>query len=82
MAAATVEELRSCLRAVSDAEALDRAGAGTRIADVLDSFARVRLVPELEDRFRVRLQQADLAPEHWETLGTLLARLNHIRDAR
>lgn len=81
MASPTVDELRACMRDVGAAEELDAAGEHTPISDVLDSFARVRLVPALEDRFHVRLEQSDLAPEHWETLGTLLARLARIMNA-
>ncbi len=80
--ASPVDEVLSCMRTVGPADLVDEAVATTRIADVLDSFARVLLVPVLEERMQIQLEQADLAPQHWETVGALAARAEWIRAGR
>ena len=82
MADPTADDVIACMHEVQTAEALDGVSPGSSIGDLLDSFARVRLVPVLEDRLGLRLEQADLAPEHWLTVATLTARMREAARRR
>jgi acyl carrier protein len=74
-ASITVEAVRAILRdrlALTDDRPLgaDTGLLGTGIG--LDSFEVLQLVAALEERFGLTIEDDDLRPEHFRTVGTLV----------
>jgi acyl carrier protein len=80
-----VERVAVCARALIEARRGEASALGPEspIRDFLDSFHLIKLVTRLEDQFKIRFQQRDLAdPSDWHSARSIAALIHRVSERR